>query len=86
MIEFRKRLKAVKKAGGLRTAEIARWFRKPYATVYGWIEHGRKPDTVDRRDETRINGLLLRLERRVRRDKRFPLRGLTREQRKVALQ
>lgn len=78
---FQKRLKGAKKSGGLRTAEIARWFDRPYATVYGWLVSGRKPDTVDKRDEAHINGLLLRLERRIRLDKRFKLRGLTRAQR-----
>lgn len=85
MTEFRKRLKAVKKAGGLRTAEIARWFRKPYATVYGWIEHGRAPDFANALESREAYRRMESLERRVRQT-RFPLRGLTRAQRKAALQ
>lgn len=40
---FQKRLKKCMKARGLRTADVARWFDRPYTTVREWVLHGRAP-------------------------------------------
>lgn len=40
---FQFRLRDCLKKGNLRTADLARWFDRPHATVRGWAENGVEP-------------------------------------------
>lgn len=37
------RLLQCQRQGQLTTADLARWFGRPYHTVRGWLEHGYQP-------------------------------------------
>lgn len=58
---FQKRLTKCMKAGSLRTADLARWFDRPYTTVREWVLHGREPGEKDR---SHVERRLKVLERR----------------------
>lgn len=62
MPSFQSRLKKCMKAKNLRTADVARWFDRPYTTVREWVLNGRKPDGT-LADVRKIERRLLALER-----------------------
>jgi predicted transcriptional regulator len=49
---FQKRLKKTMKRLDMRTADLARWFDRPYTTVREWVLHGRNP--ADKKAERRL--------------------------------
>ena len=58
---FPQRLRAVAQKGNLRTADLARWFEKPHATVREWVKNGRAPSGGPV-DVQHIHNMLDRLE------------------------
>lgn len=50
---FQKRLQRVMKRRGMRVADLAREFKRPYTTVREWVLHGREPEG-DREVERRL--------------------------------
>jgi hypothetical protein len=40
---FQKRLQRAMRRRGMRTADLARWFDRPYTTVREWVLFGREP-------------------------------------------
>jgi hypothetical protein len=41
---FQKRLKKCMRRRNMRTADVARWFNRPYTTVREWVLFGRDPN------------------------------------------
>lgn len=58
---FQKRLKACMRKHGMRTADLARHFGRPYTTVREWVLHGRAP-TSSPKGLVRIERDLMKLE------------------------
>lgn len=74
---MQKRLIRAMKRGELRVQDLARWFGRPYPTVYGWVNFGHAP-------EADIEKSLTALERAI--DKgRFPLDRMTPKARKLRI-
>lgn len=65
MASFQNRLKTVMRKQNLRTADIARWFDRPYTTVREWVLHGRDPGGTGA-DRRGIERRLVALEKRTR--------------------
>jgi hypothetical protein len=59
------RLTKVAQAGNLRTADLARWFEVPYATLRQWVKEGRAP-TGGPKDLQDLELRLVYLERLIR--------------------
>lgn len=77
---FQKRLHNVLQRGNLRTADLARWFDRPHATVSEWIKNGREP-TGGPKDVEQIFDRLERLEHLIEHTQKFPLPRLSPSQR-----
>jgi hypothetical protein len=70
--DFSHRLRVVLKKGNLRTADLARWFEKPHATVAEWVKKGRNP-TAAPHDLEFIIEMLETLEKLVEQKRGFPV-------------
>lgn len=60
---FQKRLKACMRKHNMRTANLARYFERPYTSVREWVLHGRAPSGTDR-EQAKLERLLRALEAR----------------------
>ena len=68
---FQQRLKACQQAGNMTTADLQRWFDRPYQTVRYWLD-GTKPGggPIDRGHAQQMLELL---EALIRKKKGFPV-------------
>jgi hypothetical protein len=62
MASFQVRLKKCMKRRNMRTADVARWFNRPYTTVREWVKHGRQPDGTEK-DRRVVERRLVTLEK-----------------------
>ena len=69
MIAFHTRLEKAKKQGRLTTADLSRWFGRPYHTVRGWLE-GHEPWGPNGEESIRLMAIL---ERAITKRKGFPV-------------
>lgn len=76
---FQQRLKACQQAGNLTTADLQRWFDRPYQTVRSWID-GREPSggPIDREHANSMLGLL---EVLIKQKRGFPMPRLSQAKR-----
>ncbi len=61
MASFNTRLKRCMKRRGMRTADVARWFDRPYTTVREWVLYGREPSGTTG-EQRQVERRLLKLE------------------------
>ncbi len=69
---FQQRLVACQQVGNLTTADLQRWFDRPYQTVRQWVEKGIEPGggPIDREHAIQLLGLL---EMLIEKRKGFPI-------------
>lgn len=80
MTEIQQRLERCLKAGNLRTADLARWFDRPYPTVRGWLEGNYEPNGGPQ-DNEEIGRLLGSLEHLIIGRRGFPVPRLSPQER-----
>ena len=80
MKPFDTRLHEVLRKGNLRTADLARWFDRPHATVSGWVKNGHQPGGGPS-DIDHAFAMLGLLETLIQKRKGFPVPRLSPRQR-----
>ena len=71
MTGFARRLEKIRRDGNLTVADLARWLRRPYATVNGWTKGGALGGAP--LDRKQVLAGLTRLERAIKRGKDLPV-------------
>lgn len=72
----KQRFHRIMRDGNLTVADLARWLKRPYATVNGWVKGGNIGGPVG--DRNFILTELARLERIVEKGKQLPVIGMSR--------
>ena len=82
---FQQRLKACQQVGNLTTADLQRWFDRPYQTVRSWVDRGIEPGggPIDREHAAQMLGLL---EILIKKKQGFPIPRLPQAKRIEHLQ
>lgn len=73
---LRDRLRSCRSRGNLTTSDLARWLKRPRATVHTWVEHGAEPSGPDG-DRLDLFQRVTALEKAVAVHPAFPLRQLS---------
>lgn len=81
MIDLSTRLRRARDAANMTTADLARWFDRPYPTVNGWLNGGQMG--LAALDAALIKAQLTDLENRVKRNRGFPIPPMKRREREA---
>ena len=75
----KRRFEKILRDGNLTVADLARWLKKPYATVNGWVKGGNIGGPIG--DREFISHELNRIESMLKKRKQLPIVGMSRAQR-----
>lgn len=84
MIDLSTRLRRARDAANMTTADLARWFGRPYPTVNGWLNGGQVG--LAPLDSAIIEAQLFELEKRLKHRRGFPIPPMKRQDREAYIE